>query len=61
MSANSIIKVNIWATEEMDWDVFNNSWEEFHGGTAPAMTMAYVPALGIPPLKVEIEVWAARW
>ncbi|MBG9794914.1 acetyltransferase [Paenibacillus dendritiformis] len=59
--ADNIIKINILATEEMDWDYFNEVWEKFHGGTAPSMTMSYVPALALPSLKVEIEAWAARW
>lgn len=61
VSADNIIKINILATEEMDWDYFNEVWEKFHGGTAPSMTMSYVPALALPSLKVEIEAWAARW
>ncbi|WP_429842239.1 GNAT family N-acetyltransferase [Brevibacillus sp. FIR094] len=61
VSADHIIKINIWATEEMDWKHFNQVWEKFHGGTPPAMTMSYVPALAVPSLKVEIEAWAAKW
>lgn len=59
--SENIIKINIWATEQMDWDHFDAVWEKFHGGTAPAMTMSYVPALAVPTLKVEIEAWAAKW
>lgn len=61
VSVDQIIKINIWATEEMDWRYFNQVWQEFHGGTPPAMTMAYVPALAVSSLKVEIEAWAAKW
>ncbi|TCS96734.1 GNAT family N-acetyltransferase [Hazenella coriacea] len=61
VSADHIIKINIWATEEVDWDYFDNVWEEFHGGTPPAMTMSYVPALAVSTLKIEIEAWAAKW
>ncbi|KNF08647.1 acetyltransferase [Gottschalkia purinilytica] len=61
VSVDNIIKTNIWATEEIDWDYFNKVWEEFHGSTPPAMTMSYVPSLAVPSLKVEIEVWAAKW
>ncbi|MBY0086379.1 GNAT family N-acetyltransferase [Brevibacillus brevis] len=61
VSADHIIKINIWATEQMDWKHFNQVWEKFHGGTPPAMTMSYVPALAVPSLKVEIEAWAAKW
>ncbi|MFG0211651.1 GNAT family N-acetyltransferase [Brevibacillus porteri] len=61
VTADHIIKINIWATEQMDWKHFNQVWEKFHGGTPPAMTMSYVPALAVPSLKVEIEAWAAKW
>lgn len=61
VSADNIIKINIWATEEVDWDYFNEAWKKFHGDIPPAMTMSYVPSLAIPSLKVEIEAWAARW
>jgi|GEM_PF-68177 len=61
VSVDQIIKINIWATEGMDWHYFNQVWQEFHGGTPPAMTMAYVPALAVSTLKVEIEAWAAKW
>lgn len=61
VSVDQIIKINIWATEEMDWHYFHQVWQEFHGGTPPAMTMAYVPALAVSSLKVEIEAWAAKW
>lgn len=60
MSADHIVKINIWAVQEVDWDHFHRVWEKFHGGKAPSMTMAYVPALAMPSLQVEIEVWAAR-
>ncbi|NRS48615.1 GNAT family N-acetyltransferase [Brevibacillus sp. HB2.2] len=61
VTADHIIKINIWATEQMDWKHFNQVWEKFHGGTPPAMTMSYVPSLAVPSLKVEIEAWAAKW
>ena len=61
VSVDQIIKINIWATEEMDWHYFHQVWQEFHGGTPPAMTMAYVPALAVSSVKVEIEAWAAKW
>ncbi|WJQ80403.1 GNAT family N-acetyltransferase [Brevibacillus brevis] len=61
VTADHIIKINIWATEQMDWKHFNQVWEKFHGGTPPAMTMSYIPSLAVPSLKVEIEAWAAKW
>lgn len=59
LTADHIVKINIWAVEEVDWSHFHEVWAKFHGGRPPAMTMAYVPGLAMPELKVEIEVWAA--
>jgi ribosomal-protein-alanine N-acetyltransferase len=61
VSAEGIIKVNIWLTEPIKRDRFLEIWSQFHGGTPPSTTMAYVTALAQPALKVEVEVWAARW
>lgn len=62
VSVENIIKVNIWATDDMDWDYFHKAWKKFHSSNKPpSMTMSYVPALAIPSLKVEIEIWAAKW
>lgn len=61
VSVDNVIKINIWATEEMDWEYFHEVWNKFHGGTPPAMTMSYVPSLAVSSLKVEIEAWAAKW
>jgi enamine deaminase RidA (YjgF/YER057c/UK114 family) len=55
-----VIKVNVWATEELDWDCFYKEWEELFGAVYPSMTIAYIKALGLPELKVEIEIWAAK-
>ncbi len=30
------------------------------GHTYPSMTIAYVSALGLPDIKIEIELWAAK-
>lgn len=61
VTTDNIVKINIWTTEKIDWDYFHEIWEKFHGGIPPAMTMSYVPELGNPSLKVEIEAWAAKW
>ena len=31
MSADHIVKINIWAAQEVDWDHFHQVWEKFHG------------------------------
>ncbi|WP_241154323.1 RidA family protein [Staphylospora marina] len=61
VSADGIIKINIWLTEKIDWSRFKEIWSEFHGGTPPAMTLAFVESLALPQLKAEVEAWAARW
>ena len=60
LNADDVIKVNIWATEEIDWEnVFDPIWDKFFGNTYPSMTIAYVRALGLPEIKIEIEILAA--
>jgi len=60
IDANHIVKVNIWATEEIDWDHFYLQWEAMFGDSYPSMTIAYVSALGLPEIKIEIDIWAAK-
>lgn len=60
LNAGNVIKVNIWATEEIDWNSFYAEWESLFGGSYPSMTIGYVKALGLPEIKIEIEVWAAK-
>ncbi|MCE4565733.1 RidA family protein [Maribellus sp. CM-23] len=60
LSADNVIKVNIWATEDIDWEFFDAEWETLFGQTYPSMTIAYIKALGLPELKIEIEIWAAK-
>jgi len=60
VTAEGIIKINIWLTEPIEWNRFREIWSEFHGGTPPAMTLAFVDSLALPDLKVEVEAWAAR-
>lgn len=58
--AENIIKANIWATEEIDWDFFYEQWEQLFHKDYPSMTIGYVDKLGLPEIKVEIEIWAAK-
>lgn len=60
LEAANIIKVNIWATEQIDWDYLYSEWEKLFGSDYPAMTVGYITALGLPEIKIEIEVWAAK-
>lgn len=59
LNSSNIIKVNILAIEKIDWNYFNSVWDDFFQKNYPSMTLAYVSALGLPSLKIEIEVWAA--
>ncbi len=58
--ADNVIKVNIWATEEIDWDYLYGKWDLLFGTEYPSMTVAYIRELGLPELKIEIELWVAK-
>lgn len=59
LTPDHVIKINIWATEEVDWDHFDEIWNRVFGATPPSMTIAYINGLGLPELKIELDVWAA--
>lgn len=60
LEAGHIVKVNIWATEKIDWEWMNAEWRGLFGDEFPAMTIGYLVQLGLPEIKVEIEIWAAK-
>lgn len=60
LSSEHIIKVNIWATEHIDWDYLYAEWEALFGSDYPSMTVGYLSELGLPDIKIEIELWAAK-
>lgn len=59
LGADNVIKVNIWSTEEIDWEFFDKIYIDLFGDVHPSMTIAYVSALGLDTIKLEIEIWAA--
>ncbi|WMI80521.1 RidA family protein [Anaerotignum sp. MB30-C6] len=59
LEPDNVIKVNIWSVEEIDWEYFDKIYGDFFGKTPPSMTIAYVDALGLEEIKIEIEIWAA--
>lgn len=59
LNEEHVIKFNIWATEEIDWDHLYSQWDTIFKTAYPSMTVAYVSALGWPELKIEIELWCA--
>ncbi|HDX9671191.1 TPA: RidA family protein [Bacillus cereus] len=60
LTAANIIKVNIWATEKIDWEHMDLEWEQLFNTEYPAMTIGYISELGLPEIKIEIEIWAAK-
>lgn len=60
LTADDVIKVNIWSTKEIDWNHFDCVWESVFGTHYPSMTVAYIAALGLPEISLEIEIWAAK-
>ncbi|MGI2326768.1 RidA family protein [Planococcus sp. YIM B11945] len=60
LSSENIIKVNVWATEKIDWDFMYTEWSGLFGDEYPAMTVGYLVELGWPEIKIEIEIWAAK-
>lgn len=59
LGPDHVTKVNIWSKEEIDWEYFYKVYGDFFGETPPSMTIAYVTALGLEAIKIEIEIWAA--
>lgn len=60
LNAEHIIKVNVWAAEKIDWDFFYDEWAQLFHQDYPAMTIGYITELGLPEIKIEIEIWAAK-
>ncbi|WP_121964631.1 RidA family protein [Myroides sp. N17-2] len=60
LCGQDIIKVNVWATKEIDWDYFYKVWDTIFNQSDPSMTIGYITALGLPEIDIEIEVWAAK-
>lgn len=60
LTASDIVKVNIWAVDEIDWDYFYEAWDKLFAVAYPSMTIAYVTALGLPEIRLEIDITAAK-
>ncbi|MEB8383853.1 MULTISPECIES: RidA family protein [Enterococcus] len=60
LQPENIIKVNIWSVEEIDWTYFYEQWKNLFKDDYPSMTVGYIDALGLPEIKIEIEIWAAK-
>lgn len=60
ITPEDITKVNIWSVKEIDWDHFYATWDVFFSYDYPSMTIAYISALGLPEINIEIDIWAAK-
>ncbi|WP_028588935.1 RidA family protein [Paenibacillus massiliensis] len=60
LTASDVIKVNIWAVDKIDWEHLYAEWGRLFSETFPAMTIGYISELGLPEIKIEIEIWAAK-
>lgn len=60
LTGEDVIKVNVWSVEEIDWEYFYQKWHELFPKEQPSMTIGYLKALGLPEIKIEIEVIAAK-
>ena len=60
LTGADITKINIWSVKEINWDYFDSKWDKLFGSTYPSMTIAYVSALGLPEISIEIDIWAAK-
>lgn len=56
----NVVKVNIFSVEEIDWDYFDQQWEQLFDEDYPSMTITYISALGLPEIKIELDVWAVK-
>ncbi|MGY3765380.1 RidA family protein [Vagococcus vulneris] len=59
LNESHVVKVNIWSVDEIDWMHFDKVWNNFFD-VNPSMTVAYISALGLPEIKIEIEILAAK-
>lgn len=59
LTSDNIIKVNVWSVDEINWDHFYDMWGKLFS-VNPSMTIAYITALGLPEIKIEIEILAAK-
>lgn len=60
ITPEDITKVNIWSVKEIDWDHFYATWDDFFSYDYPSMTIAYISALGLQEINIEIDIWAAK-
>jgi enamine deaminase RidA (YjgF/YER057c/UK114 family) len=60
MGPADLTKLTIYLTEEISPDERGPIFASVLGDERPAMTLVYVARLAAPPLKAEVEAWAAQ-
>jgi enamine deaminase RidA (YjgF/YER057c/UK114 family) len=56
---DDLVKLTIYLVDEIPPADRGAVLQRHLGDTAPCMTLVYVPRLAAPPLKVELDAWAA--
>ena len=59
LSASDVVKLTIYLVDEVSTEERAAILQRHFGEWQPAMTLVYVPRLAAPPIKVELDAWAA--
>jgi enamine deaminase RidA (YjgF/YER057c/UK114 family) len=59
MAVADLVKLTLYLVDEIAPDARAAVLRERLGDVQPCMTLVYVPRLAAPPLKVEVDAWAA--
>jgi 2-iminobutanoate/2-iminopropanoate deaminase len=59
MTPHDLVKMTIYLVDPIDPETRAAALSRHLGDVAPCMTLAFVPRLASPALKVEIDAWAA--
>jgi enamine deaminase RidA (YjgF/YER057c/UK114 family) len=59
LSATDVVKLTIYLVDEVPTEERGAILERYFGDWRPTMTLVYVPRLAAPPIKVELDAWAA--
>jgi enamine deaminase RidA (YjgF/YER057c/UK114 family) len=59
LSAADIVKLTIYLVDDVPPDERGAILQRHLGDARPCMTLVFVPRLAAPPLKVELDAWAA--
>jgi len=59
LGAEHIVKLTFYLVDDIAREERGASLQRHFGDWQPCMTLVYVPRLAAPPIKVEIDAWAA--